>query len=124
MGWVLLPQLCCCGSVFFSQLHQLVMHTLHRLLHKLAPAPGLTPLVRHAIRKPARVPLPLTFILLDRPSVQWPALAPGLTSLVWHDIRKPDGWDAAFAHVAALEAQVEPMEGAQLFQASLKLAVL
>jgi hypothetical protein len=49
--------------------------------------------------------------------VQWPALAPGLTSLVWHDIRKPDGWDAALAHAAALEAQAEPMEGAELFQA-------
>jgi hypothetical protein len=51
------------------------------------------------------------------PPAIWPALAPGLTSLVWHDIRKPDGWDAALAHAAALEAQAEPMEGAELFQA-------
>lgn len=88
------------------------------------PWPSAFSQVWHAIRKPACMPLLLTIVLLDRSYVQWPALAPGLTSLVWHDIRKPDGWDAAFAHVAALEAQVEPMEGAQLFQASLKLAVL
>ena len=48
--------------------------------------------------------------------VQWPALAPSLTSLVWHDIRKPDGWDVALAHAAALAAQAEPEEGAELFQ--------
>lgn len=47
---------------------------------------------------------------------QWPQLAPSLTSLVWHDLRKPDAWDAAQAQVEALQAQAEPMEGAELFQ--------
>lgn len=51
------------------------------------------------------------------PPAIWPALAPSLTSLVWHDIRKPDGWDVALAHAAALAAQAEPEEGAELFQA-------